>query len=144
MELNEDEDELIPRKTFEEFADYVDRRTSFLAMLDEQHNVIRISHRRILEWEEWWKVVKNRRVARTVINNYLVSTVFLCIDHGFGGTPQWFETMVFEQKEGEEECKHDRWCWRYATWAEAEAGHHDVVELIKKGLLTELLEKNET
>jgi hypothetical protein len=134
MELN-DEDELIPRKTFQEFADYADRNMSHLAWLDEHHNVVRISHARIAEWEEWWKVIENRRVGRTLVNQFLVSTVFLCIDHGFGGTPQWFETMVFEQKEGGEECKHDRLCIRYATWAEAETGHQNVVEMIREGNL---------
>jgi hypothetical protein len=128
-----DEDELIPRKTFEEFADYADRRMSLLAMLDEQHNVIRISHSRIMEWEEWHKQVENRRVGRDVVNGLLISTVFLCIDHGFGGTPQWFETMIFRN----EECKDplNDYTWRYETWDEAAEGHHVAVELVKKGLI---------
>jgi hypothetical protein len=128
-----DEDELIPRKTFEEFADYADRHTSYLAMLDADHNVVRISHRRILEWEEWWRVVENRRVGRDVVNGLLVSTVFLCIDHGFGGTPQWFETMIFRN----EECGGalDDYTWRYETWDEAAAGHRDAVELVRADLI---------
>jgi hypothetical protein len=127
-----DEDELIPRKTFEEFADYADRHMSLLAMLDEQHNVIRISHSRIMEWEEWYKQVENRRVGRDVINGLLVSTVFLCIDHGFGRTPLWFETMIFKGEDLNDSLDYQ---WRYETWDEAAYGHHVAVELVKKGLI---------
>jgi hypothetical protein len=126
--MNMDEDELIPRKTFEEFANYADRHLSYLAMLDEQHNVVRISHQRIMEWEEWWKVIENRRVGRDMVNGLLVSTVFLCVDHGFGGSPKWFETMIFKGENLEEALDYQ---WRYETWNQAREGHETVVELVR-------------
>ena len=56
-----------------------------------------------------------------------VSTVFLRLNHGYtDDNPLWFETMIFG---GE----HDQWQDRYATYDEAEAGHHRVVEAIKAG-----------
>lgn len=57
-----------------------------------------------------------------------VSTVFLCIDHAFGGgEPVLFETMVFDNKEPE---KYER----YTTWDLAEAGHRKIVwKLISEG-----------
>lgn len=57
-----------------------------------------------------------RGVARNTVGDYLVSTVFLPTDHGFGGEPMWFETMVF--RGGWE----DLYCRRYATVSEADDG----------------------
>jgi hypothetical protein len=56
-----------------------------------------------------------------------VSTVFLGLDHNlFGsGPPLLFETMVFGPYGGDEQ-------WRYSTWAEAEAGHKEVVAEVQK------------
>lgn len=70
------------------------------------------------------------RVARTTVSSaadlaktFDVSTVWLGIDHGFTGSPPpiLFETMVFGLGSDEELCR------RYATEAEARAGHTEVV-----------------
>ncbi len=67
----------------------------------------------------------HRSVARDEIADVCVSTVFLGLDHQWGdGPPLIFETMVFG---GE----HDECQWRYSTWEEAEAGHANVVELVR-------------
>jgi hypothetical protein len=60
-----------------------------------------------------------RVVAQTGNADLLVSTVFLGLDHNFGGRgrPLLFETMT-----------NDRMVERYATWEEAEAGHKRAVE----------------
>jgi hypothetical protein len=66
-----------------------------------------------------------RIVAKTRVGESEVSTVFLGIDHQFGeGPPLLFETMVFG---GDGMDGHTR---RYTTWAEAEAGHAEVVKEI--------------
>ena len=71
-----------------------------------------------------WKI-ENRLVAKTEVNGSDISTVFLCIDHGFGGEcPVLFETMVFG---GALDGEQDRYC----TWDEAIAGHEAMVKKAK-------------
>lgn len=78
-----------------------------------------------LEWGHWFENTENRRVAFDKVEDEAeVSTVFLGLDHGFGGTPLLFETMVFGGKlDGEQE--------RYSTWDEAEASHKAMVERVR-------------
>jgi hypothetical protein len=73
--------------------------------------------------------IDRRRVALTDLDgNVSVSTVFLGIDHGFRpGPPVLFESMVFGLESGEQDC------WRYATWAAAEAGHEQIVAALRAG-----------
>lgn len=77
----------------------------------------------VRKWAEWFED-DARRVARTELpDGTLISTVFLGLDHGFGGEPAWFETMVFT--------KESQWSEvdmaRYATYDEAEKGHEAMV-----------------
>jgi len=68
---------------------------------------------------------------RDYVGNRAVSTVRLTIDHGFGGQPRWYETMVFPA-EGEEITSFDElYCDRYETEAEALAGHAEVVARLR-------------
>jgi hypothetical protein len=83
------------------------------------HEVILIDD--TIEWAKWFEKAP-RHVANTQDRYIRVSTVFLGIDHGFGGKPLWFETMIFG---GE----HDGFQERYETWAEAELGHFCAVKL---------------
>ncbi len=80
----------------------------------------------LMTWAEWMEKAE-RHVARDVIGESEVSTVFLGLDHNFsaGGPPILFETMVFGGK-------MDGHMERYATWAEAERGHRKVVEQVKQ------------
>lgn len=78
-----------------------------------------------IEWATKMET-NNRTVAKTEINDILISTIFLGLDHGFGkGDPILFETMIFGGK-------HDQYQERYETWEEAEKGHKRAVELVKK------------
>lgn len=76
--------------------------------------------------EQWSAMLKDaaaRTVGRTELSAVVVSTVFLGMDHGWGqGPPILFETMVF-QRGPNGSVGTDLACERYATWAEAEAGH---------------------
>lgn len=69
----------------------------------------------------------DRTVAKTTIGQYLVSTVFLGLDHQYGdGPPLLFETMVF----GEEDWV-EQYMDRYATWEQAERGHEHICALVR-------------
>lgn len=83
---------------------------------------------KIVEMEEWaaWMSVADKSVGKTEVGDASVSTVFLGIDHSFGGdTPILFETMIFG---GE----HDQYQERYSTYKKAKQGHLDAVEMCKE------------
>ena len=78
-----------------------------------------------IKWAEWF-VKADRKVVKTKIGEVEVSTVFLGLDHSFGGgTPLLFETMIFGGK-------HNHYQERYATWEGAEAGHRRAVKIAKE------------
>ena len=142
--MSEDEEDLTPR--FKTSYDFVDFFQVTHAILDENHNVIPV--RSWQEWSEWSEKayqktgISLRRVAETTINGWWVSTVFLGLNHGFGGPPLWFETMVFEDKDSPPPPETgnkihallNEMQWRYATWTEAKEGHETIVEMIRCGL----------
>lgn len=74
---------------------------------------------------QWALSKSNRIVSKDQFGDVNVSTVFLGLDHSFGGTPVLFETMIFG---GE----HDQYQERYCTWDEAEKGHQIACELVNK------------
>lgn len=79
----------------------------------------------VLTWGEWFENA-DRHVAQTAVRGVRISTVFLGVDHSFGdGPPMLFETMVFGGPMDEEMA-------RYSTWEEAEAGHKEMVQEVKK------------
>jgi hypothetical protein len=70
---------------------------------------------------------QNRHIGDDTIDGVRVSTVFLGLDHGYGGSdPVLWETMVFGGR-------HDNWMDRYTSYESALAGHNRVVEAIKSG-----------
>jgi hypothetical protein len=81
----------------------------------------------LMEWARWYQTA-DRHVDETLIGRIRISTVFLSIDHNWYGPnhpPVLFETMVFGGGFLNEEMM------RYCTWAEAEAGHKDMVEVVQ-------------
>jgi hypothetical protein len=84
-------------------------------------------------WGEMMNDQARRTVATDEINNIYISTVFLGVDHGYGGggPPILFETMAFVHEGGD--ARYDQICWRYPTWDEAEEGHKQMVALILEG-----------
>ncbi len=87
------------------------------------HNVVPCD---LMTWARAFETT-NRRVAKDIIGEKCISTVFLGLDHSFGdGPPLLFETMVFKGDSSEDEI-----CERCSTWEEAEAQHARIVELVK-------------
>lgn len=81
----------------------------------------------LMTWAEWFGTA-DRSVAQTAGRGYRVSTVFLGLDHRFGGggPPLLFETMVFADRSDSVGADVDQ--RRYSTWDEAAAGHEEMVE----------------
>jgi len=87
----------------------------------------------VLKWGDWLNG-GDRRIARDELpDGYVVSTVFLGIDHGFGGVlgdraPILYETMVFN------DCGSLDQDWafdRYETRQQALEGHQAVLVELK-------------
>jgi hypothetical protein len=93
-------------------------------ILDDDGNVVPCCN--LMEWAEWFEAsYKNgkRRVGSTQRGDIRVSTVFLGLDHSFGGGPPLvFETMIFG---GE----HDEFMDRCFTWDEAVAMHREACKM---------------
>jgi hypothetical protein len=100
-----------------------------LYILDDDRRVIRAAD--VVQWARWLENMGNRRVDFDVIGNKEVSTVFLGIDHRFGGRgpPLVFETMVFgvgDPMDGE--------CNRYSSWDDAMTGHAATVRRLRSAV----------
>lgn len=89
---------------------------------------------------EAWE--RDRIISHTRVGSFLLSTVFLGIDHSFGrgGSPILFETMVFDEGKpilydafalGESMFQD-----RYHTGREARAAHETLARVSKKLLLS--------
>jgi len=74
--------------------------------------------RDLMAWARWFEANDDRRVvAQDEVGAVLVSTIFLGVDYSWGpGRPLLWETMIFGGA-------HDQYQERYASRAEAVAGH---------------------
>lgn len=80
----------------------------------------------MMTWARWLESsIDARRVAQDQVGDTRISTVFLGLDHSFGGggPPLLFETMTFGP--GDEECE------RCTTWEQAEAQHAAMVAKVR-------------
>lgn len=78
-------------------------------------------------YNEWLYDPVNKNVGNNTVDGYVISTVFLGLDHSYNGdTPVLWETMVFPSKTdfGEQYCR------RYMSHADALNGHNKVVRLM--------------
>jgi len=75
----------------------------------------------VMVWGEWFETA-SRVVARTVIGEVCISTIFLGLDHNWepDGPPILWETIIFGGP-------HDQYEDRYSTLEDAVAGHARVV-----------------
>lgn len=80
----------------------------------------------LLVWARWFDKA-DRTVARTrCLSGTEISTVFLGLNHNWeGGAPLLYETMVFGGP-----CNQEQ--ERYATRAEAQAGHDRMVAMVRE------------
>lgn len=102
-------------------------------ILDHMHQAIEVSMK---EWAVWSSQDGDvRRVAFTDIGNGVsVSTVFLGLNHNFGGgEPILFETLVFADLQLND-FSMEGTCRRCSTWAEAQVGHNEVVALVRRAM----------
>jgi hypothetical protein len=75
-----------------------------------------------------------KHVAHDKIDNYIISTIWLGLDHNyFGGRPMLFETMIFKDNKSFEDIYMDR----YFTWDEALKGHEFAIHWVKNGCKNE-------
>ncbi len=81
------------------------------------HEVVEVP---LKTWARWFEEA-DRRVAKDIIGDIEISTVFLGLNHGWNGQILLFETMVFAKDREEQDC------YRYATWDEAYVGHKIVM-----------------
>jgi hypothetical protein len=72
-------------------------------------------------------LTRHHRVAATKIGALFVSTIFMGVAANFGGRPLLFETMVFAPPHGSSATDQIIDVSRYASWAEALAGHGALV-----------------
>jgi hypothetical protein len=87
--------------------------------------------------ERWATLMEkdDRILAQTVVGDYLVSTVWLGLDHNiFGSTPMIFESCVFYIPDGE----GGKWITtlepiRYPTRRAAIAGHQKILQEVRDG-----------
>ncbi len=88
-------------------------------ILGKNHELIEAD---LITWAKFFEDIKNRKVAKDIIGEIEVSTVFSGLDHNWGGgEPLLFETMIFGGERDEEQ-------HRYHTWKEAEKGHKKIVK----------------
>jgi hypothetical protein len=87
----------------------------------------------LMEWAAQFENSENRRVGYDQLGPYVISTVFLGLDHAFRGPPLWFETMLFSEKSGKTISLNYQ--TRYTTFEEALEGHKTVVQLVEEGVL---------
>ena len=86
--------------------------------------------------DQWAYPFGDNRVARTPIaDDIKVSTVFLGIEDAAGC---WYETMVFAEHYPDID---QEWVDRYATRAEAEAGHEAMVAAVEAWVRAKLTGK---
>jgi hypothetical protein len=110
-------------------------------ILDENHDIVKAT---LMEWAQWMEVHSNKIVEQTKIEGYMVSTVFLGLDHNFAGKgpPVLFETMVFRSEDWDEKDPDKRQLPeqdmnRYATWDEAKKGHRRFIWQYRGGEIIE-------
>ena len=92
----------------------------------------------MMDWAQRFEDRDYQSVAKHWIRGWMVSTVWLGIDHGFGYSeaPVIFETMVFPpgDEAGESGTASEEYCERYATEESAQAGHDRALSWVREKL----------
>jgi len=120
-------------------ASYYDRTTEPMSFAD---------------WVEAFEDLEYRRIGEDITNGWRISTVWLGLDHGVGGEPEIFETMVFDERpvakarvakqreeffarkvDPDEVLGPEAYQNRYSTEAAAIEGHRQAVAAAEAGLI---------
>jgi hypothetical protein len=104
-------------------------RPHYYYILDANHCPVPVTDP--MEWAQWFEKA-HRTVKQEKIGPYLVSTVFLGLDHNFGhdGPLILFETMVFPCGENDQRGPGE-YQERCSTWDEALCQHQAIVDQIR-------------
>lgn len=87
------------------------------------------------DWARAYEALDGRVVGSDRIDNWLVSTVWLGLDHSFGdGPPLIFETMVFPPDDDGGQSWSEEYCERYSSEDEARAGHETALAWLRDKL----------
>jgi hypothetical protein len=112
-------------------------------MFGERHYILvgkqPVICRDFMEWARWFEYAE-RHVALTGTRHFVVSSVFLGLDHNFRGEGDaiLFETMVFARQHGTPYQKIDfatgdeQYCMRHHTWDDAHRWHWSVVRALRR------------
>lgn len=101
-------------------------------ILDEDERVQIVT---LNEWANWMGEHRKERILeRDEIDGYLVSTIFLGLDHQWvpDGRPLYWETMIFNPPDDPKELGDNIFMERYSTAKEARAGHAAAIAWLKK------------
>ena len=80
----------------------------------------------MMTWAKLFGMTEYKIVERTIVNKYLISTVWLGLNHNiWDGPPLIFETMVFYNT------GQDDYMERYSTLEQAKQGHIRIVNMVK-------------
>lgn len=82
-----------------------------------------------VEWQAWMDTDPDRRVAKTLIDGYRVSTIFWGVAEY--GPDKLFETMLFMG-----DCDRDLAAWRCSSWEEAGEQHERACAWAREQLAT--------
>jgi hypothetical protein len=89
----------------------------------------------ILQWEYIFKwTFCEKHVGKTIINGWLISTVWLGLNHSFfkDHAPLIFETMIFKDNPDIPNCEIcEHYQERYCTYESALIGHEEACETVK-------------
>jgi hypothetical protein len=132
VNTNGELDELVHDRIMEEMEGWPMKPPHLQYMLDGDTPVPvdLTDHEQLRRWDRFLQDIDVRRVAQTTIRStgVWVSTVFLGCDHQFGwGPPILWETMAFNGGYGFFQN-------RYASAAEARAGHKLIVKHLRRRL----------
>jgi hypothetical protein len=120
--------------------DLAEFRAKNFAILNEAGEIVPCPD--MIAWAEWMEANDDGNGGRVVVQEevegFWVSTVFLGLNHGFGGKRQlWFETTVFRLAPDGVSMWRAYDCDRYETRAEAIAGHEETCAKVRSGEIGE-------
>lgn len=112
------------KKPYKRYQDKLTMLRDYYFILDEDGKTP-IPCNDLIEWAKWFGE-HDRQIARTEVDDIVISTIFLALDHAPYGKPELFESMIFGGPMDQE-------CWRYSDYNEAVSGHWSIVEMIQNG-----------